>query len=626
MSGKSNRSQPPSSSLNWLAPLVLAVAGFVVYANSLQGVFLFDDGPHILSNVRIRRLWPPEYLSASRRPLVDLTLALNYALGKLRPWGYHLFNVVVHVLAALVLYGVMNQALRRTAGAAGPSSASGSLALVVALLWEIHPLQTQSVTYVIQRAESMMGLFYLLCIYCVLRGAESRRSALWYAASLGSFTAGLGCKIVAITAPLMVLLCDVCIIGGSFHGAWRRRWRLYLCMVLVAVLVGVSPLARGVFDVTNTGATVGFGFPDISPIRYALTQPGVLLRYLSLALWPAPLCLDYRWEVAAGWAEMAPQLLVIATMFVIGLWLMFRGTLLGLCMMSFVLILGPTSSVVPIKDVLFEHRLYLPLGGVVTAVTVCGYLWLQRAMSAVEVQPFAKRVVLVGVTSVAILGLSVATTVRNRTYASAVGMWEDVIQKRPDNARAFEQLGTSLVMAGRHGEAIRAYDRAVEIDPAFASAHGNLATALLQTGRTADAARAYERALQLQPEDIHARINRAVALEKLGRRGEAIAEYTAATQVSDARTTPEERARAFYNLGVAHAREQEYAASERAFREAVRLLPNYEAAHASLARLLGLAGRKDEAVEGYRRVLEINPANVEAREALHRLKAPPDRP
>jgi hypothetical protein len=151
-------------------PLLVIGVGLLVYANGFRGGFVFDDIPHIVENVRIRHLWPPwEILAHTSRPLVMLSVALNYALDGLEPWGYHLFNVSIHILAALILYGVvrltfLSETLRSRYG-----ETASWLAGVIALLWLVHPLQTESVTYVIQRGEILMGLFYLLTLYCVIR-------------------------------------------------------------------------------------------------------------------------------------------------------------------------------------------------------------------------------------------------------------------------------------------------------------------------------------------------------------------------------------------------------------------------------------------------------------------------
>ena len=175
-------------SLRWywhvLPPLLIVAAGLIVYSNSFSGVFLFDDAPHIVHNERIRHLWPLTELFSEHRPVLDLSLAINYALGELDVWGYHAVNLAVHLLAGLTLYGVIRRSLSREGLKDRFSPASESLASIAALIWVVHPLQTQSVTYVIQRSESLLGLFYLLTLYCLIRSVDSVHRHVWYATTV----------------------------------------------------------------------------------------------------------------------------------------------------------------------------------------------------------------------------------------------------------------------------------------------------------------------------------------------------------------------------------------------------------------------------------------------------------
>ncbi|MGB2987435.1 MAG: glycosyltransferase family 39 protein, partial [Phycisphaerae bacterium] len=208
-------------------PILLVLSGLIVYLNSFAGVFIFDDTVHILESERIRHLWPPWDLLARRRPTLELSLAVNYAIGGLGVWGYHAFNLAVHVLAGLTLFGIARRTLMHERCRDRLGQASHWLALTIALIWLVHPLQTQSVTYIIQRSESLMGLFYLLTLYCVIRGAESPLRYRWYLAAVIACALGMGSKAVMVTAPLVVLLYDRVFLSPSFSEAFRKRWGLY---------------------------------------------------------------------------------------------------------------------------------------------------------------------------------------------------------------------------------------------------------------------------------------------------------------------------------------------------------------------------------------------------------------
>jgi len=315
-------------SLAWtvLAPLTIVAVGLSVYLSSFEGAFVFDDAAHILNNDRMTELWPLTKVLSGRRPVVDLTLAINHAVGGFNVRGYHAVNVAIHILAALTLYGIVRRTLlrwgrRHEAWGDGPfsqaeaavssvstrldSDTASWLAMVGALIWVVHPLQTQSVTYLIQRAESLMGLFYLLTIYCVIRGAVSseaqggrRRAFAWYVAAVVACALGMGCKAVMATAPVMALAYDRTFLAGSVKDALRRRWGLHAGLAATWGVMWSTGVVRGVLNPSARVAHIGFGYKGITPLEYALTQFGVLVEYLKLSMWPRPLCLDYTWPVA----------------------------------------------------------------------------------------------------------------------------------------------------------------------------------------------------------------------------------------------------------------------------------------------------------------------------------------
>ncbi len=240
-----------------LAAGLLVLATAAAFSSSFAGAFVFDDEYAITENPSIRQLWPiwptlspPRHgETVTGRPLLNFSLAINYAISGEGVWSYHAANLAIHVLAALLLFGVVRRTLLlptmrdRWGGAALP------LALIIALLWAVHPLQTESVTYIVQRAESLMGLFYLLTLYCFIRGAGSARGVYWYVGSVSACLSGMAVKEVMISAPLIVLLYDRTFCAGSFRGALRHRDGYYLGLagtwaLLGWLVVSMGPLAR----------------------------------------------------------------------------------------------------------------------------------------------------------------------------------------------------------------------------------------------------------------------------------------------------------------------------------------------------------------------------------------------
>ena len=185
----------------WCTLLLLA-AGTLAYCNSFGGAFLLDDIPDIVENASVHQFWPPTQVLAAEqnrsRPVAKLSFAANYALGGKNPWGYHLVNLTLHLIAGLALFGILRRTLRTPRLQARFGAHATPVALAAAALWLVHPLNTQAVTYVVQRYESMMGMFLLLTLYCFIRGHDARRGNAWYALAGVSCALGMCCKQVMV--------------------------------------------------------------------------------------------------------------------------------------------------------------------------------------------------------------------------------------------------------------------------------------------------------------------------------------------------------------------------------------------------------------------------------------------
>lgn len=301
-------------------PLWLILAGGLAYSNSFSVPFIFDDRRGIVDNPHIRQCWPlhaafrtPSRGAVAGRPLVNFSLALNFAVSGLEVWSYHLLNLVVHLGNSLLLYGILGRTLRRIL-MGGDESTARVLAFAATLLWMVHPLLTESVTYVVQRTELLMGFFMLLTLFCVCRGAESSRPHAWYVGAVTACFWGMGCKETMVVTPILVLAYDSLFLSPSWRVALRRRWGLY-----AGLAASWAPLAFLVAHGYHH-EVAGFHFPEMTPWDYAKTQCGVLLYYLRLSLWPHPLVLDYSdWPIARAAADFAvPGLVVLALLVATG--------------------------------------------------------------------------------------------------------------------------------------------------------------------------------------------------------------------------------------------------------------------------------------------------------------------
>jgi tetratricopeptide (TPR) repeat protein len=587
------------------AAMVIVGAALAAYQNSFRVPFLFDDGMAILGNSSIRRLWPPGEifslqatgLSVSGRPVANLTLALNYALSGTHVWSYHAFNLLIHVLSGLTLFGIVRQALltRARGDAVGRSLATDDrpragflhddapwLALAVALLWTLHPLQTEAVTYVIQRVESLMGLFYLLTLYGFIRAVESPRPVRWQVCTVAACLLGMATKEVMATAPLLVLLYDRTFVVGSLREAWRRhRW---LHLSLAATWLPLVWLVAGTG--WNRGGTAGFNV-GVAPWAYGLTQFEAVARYLWLSVWPHPLVFEYGtfWVHHAG--EVTPYALVVVPLAAATLWALWRGSWPGFLGAWFFLILAPTSAVPGTIQMIVEHRMYLPLAAVMTLVV----LGIHAAAGRRSWVVFAALA----------LGLGMLTARRNGDYRSELTIWSDTVAKRPDSARARNGMALALDHAGRIPEAIQQFEAALRLIPGDVEVRDNLGVTLEHAGRIAEAIQHYETALRLKPNFPDAHSNLGNALLRTGKVPEAIQQYETALRLRP------DFAEAQYNLGGALDQAGRTAEAIRHFEAAIRLKPDYADAHNNLGNLLHREGRTPEAIQHYEAALRIEP-------------------
>ena len=587
-----------------MIPLFLIMAvGIWAYHNSFSVPFVFDDHESIVQNPNIRRLWPlwgamraPMGSGVVGRPVLNLSLAVNYALGNQRVWGYHAVNLGIHLLAALLLFGIVRRTLL-TDGLRGRYGKTATwLALAVALIWMVHPLQTESVTYLIQRSESLMGLCYLLTLYNVIRSVASPRTVWWSAAAVIACALGMGSKPVMVTAPLAVLLYDRTFLTGSFRRAWRERRALYLGLaatwVLLACFLAIDP--------PNGHPSAGFSLAKVPPAAYAFTQADVVLHYLRLAVWPAPLCLDYSWPLAASAREMLLPATVLGAALVATGWAMRRYPGLGFLGAWAFLILVPSSSVIPIADAAAEHRMYLPLAGAV-ALFVLGADTLLRDLASSRLRAMSGLVL----SALVVTGLGSMTIRRNADYHSELVLWRDTVAKRPRNARAHSNLCAILSEQGDEQEAISHCTEAIRLDPAYADAHHNLGAVYARQGRLAEAIVHDAEALRLDPTHVQTHLDLGLAFLAQHHLDAALAHFNEALRLAP------QSADAYQDLGLVFEQQGDLDAAIAHYRNALRLAPDFAIAHHNLGMALAEQGRLEEAIAHYRDALRLDPDSAE---------------
>jgi tetratricopeptide (TPR) repeat protein len=516
------------------AVLALVVIGFGLYANTLESPFVFDDTASILTNPHIEALWPlshaldaPPGAGSSGRPLVSLSLALNYAAGGREVLGYHLFNIATLVLSALTLFGLARRLM------AGAETGGNGLAFALALVWMVHPLHTDTLNHVVYRNGSMMGLFYLLALYSSVRSHEAdlehpgESGTRWSLACVFAAAAAMACKEVAVSLPLAVLALDRQFGAGSFRAALTRRRGMYAGL---AATWGV--LALCVWS-GNRGESVGYGHSEIiDGLDYLRTQAVAIATYARLTLLSGDFVFDYHGqEVVREWSAAAVEVVLIGLGLALSVWGFARRSIAGLLGLAFFALLAPTSSVIPLAgELIGEHRMYLPLVPLAALVALLVHGPLARALGRV---PGLARVPELGTLLVALLALPLAwTTVqRNGDYASRVTLWQDTVEKRPDNSRAWNHLALALKNEQRLPEAEAAFQRTLEIDPAHGKASYNYGNLLFQRGELTGAVALFASAARHEPDEENIRFNHGYVLMLSGRGAESITEYRAALEL-----------------------------------------------------------------------------------------------
>lgn len=562
-------------------------------------------------------------------------------MGGLNVGGYHLFNLVIHAASALLLLGIVQRFADSfftwKKGGLRDGGHSFMFVACVCLIWALHPLQTASVTYVVQRAESLAGCLFLLTLYCFIRSTESQKhERRWFLASVAACFAGVATKETVATAPLVVLLYDRAFVAKTFAAAWRERHRFYLTLFASWLLLAALVLAN-----RGRGGSVGFA-SDITTWSYLLTQCLAITRYLWLACWPNEQIFDYGSWHATHLSEVFPQALFVVALFAGTIWALRRNSALGFLGAIFFLILAPSSSVIPIAtQTIAEHRMYLPLAAVVLSVALA----VKNSFERLRIPDWCLTVVLL----IAAAALGAKTYGRNEVFRSSVSLWQDTVSKRPNNPRAHNNLGLALMNHGDGVAAAEEFRRTIELQPNHAFAHFNLGTLLLKTGRFEAAATEFKAALSADSHFVNARINLGDALTHLGRPQEAISEYRIVLEqeptAEDARTNlaalllqegkeqeavsmlrqalaaQPELAEAHYHFGMALDRQGDAAGAEWEFREAVRLKPELAAAQVALGNVLARRKEAGAAKAAYEEALRRDPRAAEAHYGLGNLLA-----
>lgn len=605
----------------WVRAALIVCAALGTYANSLAIPFVLDDQSSVVQNNDIRDLGrlaavlqPTRNSPTAGRPLVSLSFALNYAAGGLDPRGYHLVNVVLHALCALVVFGLVRRTLELPSMRDRWGAHAADLACVVALLWAVHPLTSEVVDYVTQRTESMMALCLLLTMYAAVRAATSPEGR-WESAAIGACLLGTTCKETIVVAPVLVALFDRLFLVGSWREAYRARGSLYLGLV-------ASWFVLASFLWSGPRSAVGGFSAGVDVWSYLLNQAVMIVEYLQKSIWPVRLVVFYGWPQALTLSQVWPQATIVVALLVATAVACVKAPRLGYLGAWFFITLAPTSSIVPIvTEVGAERRMYLPLVALATLAVTAAWSLLRPGDAASGSRGPAWRAWTSGALALVVAAaLAMATVARNREYANPITLAQTVVDRRPSGV-AHHMLGEQLALANRVDEALPHLQQAVSLGNT--RARFQLGLLLLQRQDLPGATQQFEEVVRLDGVPQTLRWLEPPLLDVLQARAYLGQIYAAGRRWVDA----EAQARAVLArvpthvdarrvLGAALVGQQRWAESITEQRQYLDARPNDTQARVNLGVALIATGQMDAAVAEFQRAVAADPSNANARRLL----------
>ena len=507
-----------------LLTAVLCSAGFIIYSNVLGGAFQFDDLKVIIENPAIKKLgdlpgiwrhWPTRFITT-------LSFAINYRLEHFNVFYYHLFNLLIHLGSAMLVWWLAfltlsSPGMRETK----ISGYKDQLAFFAGLIFAAHPVQTEAVSYITQRATCLCAFFCLASV-CFYVKSNKRH---YYAASLFAMAMAMFTKENAAIFPLVILLYDLVFLNAEKSGRWKRLTPVLMTLLIIPLTM----LASRSVDISQM-RLVCEDPPGITPAHYFFTQLRVIVTYIRLLFLPLNQNLDYDYHIATSITE--PQ--ALASLFLLGLILFIavkmipKYKLLSFGVFWFFLTLLPESGVIPIADVIFEHRLYLPMAGFSLFLAGTGYyIFGRRSLKAMRAAML-----------IAVIFYSVLAYNRNLVWADNLVLWNDAVIKSPNKPRPYNNRGYAYLERQNADMAIRDFTRAIQLKPDLSVAfYYNLGNAYAMKGSFDEAVSNYDKAILMRPSYYPAYVNRGIAYAAKGGLDNAIADYTKAIQLDPAGST-----------------------------------------------------------------------------------------
>lgn len=470
---------------DWLFLGVIILITFCVYSNTFNVPFYLDDERLLTDpDIQIQTLSIPALKKAAfdnwypNRPVPNLTFALNYYFHKLRIRGYHLVNLSIHIMTALSLYCFLKLTLRLAYQDNERRLHDNSLPFLAALIWSIHPLQIQSVTYLLQRMNSMAALFMLLALICYVLGRQAKGKTKGYVLFLASCTCGfiaVACKEQAVLLPFLIILYEWYFFQ-DMEVVWLKRFIIPLSLIFIIPFVAFLAMSKGNPMQLLAGEYARY---DFNTLERLMTEFRVVVFYLSLLFFPHPSRLNLEHDFTISTSLINPITTVFSLVLIIGMlgvaiYTAKRERLVSFAILWFFINHVIESTIIPL-ELVYEHRNYIPSMFVLLLFVLAGYRFIRV--------PYVKYLIPL----VFIVPFTVWTYQRNEVWTDKVVFFEDSVRKSPNMWRAWDSLGLSYFNAWQDDKAIGAYKKSIEIRDSVWWTHQNLASALNRQGEHVEA-------------------------------------------------------------------------------------------------------------------------------------------
>jgi tetratricopeptide (TPR) repeat protein len=590
---------------------LLAMVVILIYADTLTTPFIFDDLSNIRNNPHIRvpalslknLAWAGFHSQETRRPVANISFALNYYFNGYNLVGYHVVNILIHTACGIFFF-LLVKATLKTPALRARYEKYGWIPFLTAFIWVVHPLQTQSVAYLVQRMNSLAAMFYVLSMlfYVKFRMSQASR-AKWLLLAGCVITAFLafGTKEITATLPIFIILYEWYFFQ-ELSAQWAKRNFLVLggvfllFLIIALVYLDYNPVAR---------ILRGYANRDFTPLQRVLTQSRVVIFYISLLLWPNPSRLNLDHDFALSYSLLNPATTLIAITVIIvliafAILIARKEPLLSFSIIWFFGNLMIESSIIGL-ELIFEHRNYLPTMFAILAIVSLAFRYLKHAL------PVAIALSLVGAL------FCVWTFERNNVWADEITLYRDSAAKSPGKARPQNNLGAALSRQDRFEEAIEQYQAALKIKPDYADAHYNLGYALAKTGKLDAGISHFKEALRIEPKNLKALNNLGVAEVLRGNYSKAIDHFRAALKINPS------DADVHNNLGFALREQDDPDAGMKHFTRALTIDSEHVGALNNRGLVLMSRGQLDAARQHFARALEISPGYQDTRLNLEKV-------